>query len=103
MGQELKKIGAGGLLTVFGEPDISLERTGDGQAVVTLHAVDVHDPTTGAVLSNDTSHAVDTLSDTETLNSSLEEIRVILFTCGYRSRVRSWTLGPLEGPRRRLE
>ena len=47
MGQELKETGAGSLFTVFGEPDISLERTGDGQAVVTLHAVDVHDPTTG--------------------------------------------------------
>lgn len=31
MGQELKKIGAGNLFTVFGEPDISLERTGDAR------------------------------------------------------------------------
>ena len=47
MGQELKETGAGSLFTVFGEPDISLERTGDGQAVVTPHAVAAHDPTSG--------------------------------------------------------
>jgi len=54
MGEELKKTGAGNLFTVFGEPDIDVEETDDG-LVVNLHGVDVFDPTTGEVRSNDTS------------------------------------------------
>ena len=49
MGDELlKKTGAGNLFTVFGEPDLKLD-TKDGKVVVTIHGVDVFDPTTGAV------------------------------------------------------
>ena len=53
MGEELKKTGAGNLFTVFGEPDIDLEETADGW-VVNLKGVDVYDPTTGEVRSNNT-------------------------------------------------
>ena len=54
MGEALKKTGAGNLFTVFGEPDISLSRTKSDEVVVELHGVDVYDPTTGEVRSNDT-------------------------------------------------
>ncbi len=53
MGEELKKTGAGNLFTVFGEPDIEITEQGD-ELVVTLHGVDVYDPTTGEVRSRDT-------------------------------------------------
>jgi adenine-specific DNA-methyltransferase len=55
MGEELKKTGAGNLFTVFGEPDIEIATHGD-DLVVTLHGVDVYDPTTGEVRSRDTDH-----------------------------------------------
>jgi adenine-specific DNA-methyltransferase len=49
MGDELlKKTGAGNLFTVFGEPDLKVASK-DGKVVVTIHGVDVFDPTTGAV------------------------------------------------------
>jgi adenine-specific DNA-methyltransferase len=58
MGEELKKTGAGNLFTVFGEPDIEISKVpneaGDEELVVTLHGVDVYDPTSGEVRSRDT-------------------------------------------------
>jgi adenine-specific DNA-methyltransferase len=53
MGEELKKTGAGNLFTVFGEPDIDIEHVGDELRVV-LRGVDVYDPNTGELRSNDT-------------------------------------------------
>jgi adenine-specific DNA-methyltransferase len=44
----LKKTGAGNLFTVFGEPDLTITRTGQ-EIVVEVHGVDVYDPTTGVV------------------------------------------------------
>ena len=44
----LKKTGAGNLFTVFGQPDVTIDRTDDG-IVVELFGVDVYDPTTGVV------------------------------------------------------
>jgi adenine-specific DNA-methyltransferase len=64
MGEELKKTGAGNLFTVFGEPDIELRDTEDGQVVVNLRGVDVYDPTTGEVRSNDTSQIALWMIDT---------------------------------------
>jgi len=64
MGEELKKTGAGNLFTVFGEPDIKIEETTDG-IVVHLNGVDVYDPTTGEVRSNDTSRIALWMIDTE--------------------------------------
>jgi adenine-specific DNA-methyltransferase len=54
MGEDLKKTGAGNLFTVFGEPDIEVTTTDDGQVVVELKGVDVYDPTTGEVRSGTT-------------------------------------------------
>lgn len=53
MGDELKKTGAGNLFTVFGEPDVEIERVGEELRVV-LRGVDVYDPNTGELRSNDT-------------------------------------------------
>jgi adenine-specific DNA-methyltransferase len=54
---------------VFGEPDIDVAETDDGQLVVTLRGVDVYDPTTGEVRSGDTSQValwmIDTAYDEE--------------------------------------
>jgi adenine-specific DNA-methyltransferase len=44
----LKKTGSGNLFTVFGEPDVTITRTG-GDIVIEVHGVDVYDPTTGVV------------------------------------------------------
>ncbi len=52
MGEELKKTGAGNLFTVFGEPDIDIVSEGDG-VVVVLRGVDVYDPNTGRIRSDD--------------------------------------------------
>jgi len=51
MGEDLKKTGAGNLFTVFGEPDIDVTETDDGELVVAVKGVDVYDPTTGEVRS----------------------------------------------------
>ncbi len=47
----LKATGAGNLFTVFGEPDVAIERTDEG-IVVEIQGVDVYDPTTGTVRSS---------------------------------------------------
>ena len=47
----LKKTGAGNLFTVFGEPDLDIRRTDDGQIEVELRGLDVYDPTTGELRS----------------------------------------------------
>jgi adenine-specific DNA-methyltransferase len=55
MGDELlKKTGAGNLFTVFGEPDVEIDRDFDGNIVVRINGVDVYDPTTGQIRSNST-------------------------------------------------
>jgi adenine-specific DNA-methyltransferase len=55
MGEELlKQTGAGNLFTVFGEPDVLIERTEHGQVEVEVRGVDVYDPTTGEIRSDDT-------------------------------------------------
>ncbi|GAA1117237.1 site-specific DNA-methyltransferase [Nocardiopsis metallicus] len=64
MGEELKKTGAGNLFTVFGEPDIDVEETEEG-VVVRLNGVDVFDPTTGEIRSNDTSQIALWMVDTD--------------------------------------
>lgn len=55
MGEELAKTKNANLFTVFGEPDISISTTDDGSVTVDLVGVDVYDPTTGDVRSDDTS------------------------------------------------
>lgn len=50
----LRKTGTANLFTIFGEPDVRIGRTEAG-VVVELLGVDVYDPTTGIIRSNDTS------------------------------------------------
>ncbi len=80
MGEELKKNGAGNLFTVFGEPDIEIEETGEGH-VVHLNGVDVYDPTTGEVRSNDTSRIALWMIDTD-YNEESFFVRHCYFTGG---------------------
>jgi adenine-specific DNA-methyltransferase len=55
MGEELlKKTGAGNLFTVFGEPDVEIDRDVDGNILVRINGLDVYDPTTGQIRSNST-------------------------------------------------
>ncbi len=52
MADELKNTGKGNLFVVFGEPDIDIVSTDDGQLQVRVHGVDVFDPATGAIRSD---------------------------------------------------
>jgi adenine-specific DNA-methyltransferase len=63
MGDELKKTGAGNLFTVFGEPDVRITEDGDGLRVE-LRGVDVYDPNTGELRSNDTGQIAMWMIDT---------------------------------------
>ena len=54
MSADLKNTGQGNLFVVFGEPDISLEETDDGNLQVRIEGVDIYDPSTGQVRSDDT-------------------------------------------------
>ena len=52
MAQDLKATGAGNLFVIFGEPDIKLEETEDGKFTVEVLGVDIFDPKTGKVRSD---------------------------------------------------
>jgi len=80
MGEELKKTGAGNLFTVFGEPDIEVDETADGY-VVNLKGIDVYDPTTGEVRSNDTGQIALWMIDTN-YNEESFFVRHCYFTGG---------------------
>lgn len=80
MGEELKKTGAGNLFTVFGEPDIDIAKTLDG-IVVNLKGIDVYDPTTGEVRSNDTNQIAVWMIDTD-YNGESFFVRHCYFTGG---------------------
>ena len=80
MGEALKKNGAGNLFTVFGEPDIDLKETTDGW-VVDLKGVDVYDPTTGEIRSNDTGQIALWMIDTN-YNEESFFVRHCYFTGG---------------------
>ncbi|MGD0817779.1 MAG: site-specific DNA-methyltransferase [Methanomassiliicoccales archaeon] len=53
MGEELKKTDSANLFTVFGEPDILIEKK-DGKITLDIRGVDVYDPTTGVIRSSST-------------------------------------------------
>jgi adenine-specific DNA-methyltransferase len=80
MGEELKKTGAGNLFTVFGEPDIEIKNDGDELRVL-LHGVDVYDPNTGAIRSNDTDQIALWMIDT-VYNEESFFVRHCYFTGG---------------------
>jgi adenine-specific DNA-methyltransferase len=77
---ELKKTGAGNLFTVFGEPDIEIKHDGDESRVV-LHGVDVYDPNTGELRSNDTDQIALWMVDTN-YNGESFFVRHCYFTGG---------------------
>lgn len=81
MGEDLKKTGAGNLFTVFGEPDVELTRTEQGQVVVELRGVDVYDPTTGEIRSDDTGQIALWMIDTD-YNGDSFFVRHCYFTGG---------------------
>ena len=55
MGDEfLKKTGAANLFMVFGEPDIEIKKTKDGEIEVEIKGLDIYDPTTGQIRNNST-------------------------------------------------
>lgn len=80
MGEELKKTGAGNLFTVFGEPDIEIKAERDELRVI-LHGVDVYDPNTGDIRSNDTSQIALWMIDTQ-YNEESFFVRECYFTGG---------------------
>lgn len=54
MAGELKNTGQGNLFVIFGEPDIDVLDAANGQVQVKVNGVDVFDPSTGEVRSDDT-------------------------------------------------
>jgi adenine-specific DNA-methyltransferase len=53
-GELLKKTGSGNLFMVFGEPDIDLKKSKEGEWSMDIKGVDVYDPTTGQIRSHST-------------------------------------------------
>ena len=80
MGEELKKTGAANLFTVFGEPDIEIIANGE-DVRVKLHGVDVYDPNTGEMRSNETDQIALWMIDTA-YNSESFFVRHCYFTGG---------------------
>lgn len=66
MGDDLlKKTGAANLFTVFGEPDLAVEKQEDGRYVVEVRGVDVFDPTTSEIRSGDADDIACWMIDTD--------------------------------------
>jgi adenine-specific DNA-methyltransferase len=64
-GSMLKKTSAANLFTVFGEPDVEVKPAGmDGRLQVTIHGVDIYDPTTGEIRSCSTDEIACWMIDT---------------------------------------
>jgi adenine-specific DNA-methyltransferase len=80
MGEDLKKTSAGNLFTVFGQPDIGIKDE-DGELRVVLHGVDVYDPNTGQIRSNDTHQVALWMIDTN-YNEESFFVRHCYFTGG---------------------
>jgi adenine-specific DNA-methyltransferase len=82
MGEELlKKTGGGNLFMVFGEPDIDIQPQPDGQLVAEVRGLDVYDPTTGQISSNDTDKIACWFIDTD-YNGESFFVRHAYFTGG---------------------
>ncbi len=52
MADDLKNTGKGNLFVIFGEPDIDILDAGDGQVQIKINGVDVFDPSTGEIRSD---------------------------------------------------
>lgn len=53
MAEDLRNNGKGNLFVIFGEPDIQIDKRDDGMFQVKIHGVDIFDPRTGEVRSDD--------------------------------------------------
>ncbi|MER9330607.1 site-specific DNA-methyltransferase [Mesorhizobium sp. M0488] len=53
MAEDLKNTGKGNLFVVFGEPDVDLIETAQGELRVKVNGVDIFDPSTGEIRSDD--------------------------------------------------
>jgi adenine-specific DNA-methyltransferase len=73
----LKATGAGNLFTVFGEPDITLERTADG-LVVEIRGLDVYDPTEPSAAAPRTTSPAGSSTPTTTRRASSSGTRTSL-------------------------
>ena len=65
MADDLKTTGAGNLFVVFGEPDIDIRRLDGDRMEVEVKGIDVFDPNTGEVRSDDTSGIAAWFIDTD--------------------------------------
>jgi adenine-specific DNA-methyltransferase len=65
MAEDLKNTGQGNLFVIFGEPDINVLPDGDGQLRVKVNGVDVFDPSTGEVRSDDADGIACWFADTD--------------------------------------
>jgi adenine-specific DNA-methyltransferase len=65
MADELKNTGKGNLFVVFGEPDMDVETLDTGELRVTVKGIDVYDPNTGDIRSNDVRDIAAWFIDTE--------------------------------------
>ena len=54
MDADLKNTGQGNLFVIFGEPDVDVQENRDGDLQVKIKGVDIYDPSTGQVRSDDT-------------------------------------------------
>lgn len=54
MGSILKQTDRANLFTIFGDPDIKIERESDGRYVIDIHGLDIYDPTTGQLRNSST-------------------------------------------------
>jgi adenine-specific DNA-methyltransferase len=65
MSEELKNTGRGNMFVVFGEPDVEILDDGGTEIRVKVHGVDVFDPNTGDIRSNDTAGIAAWFIDTD--------------------------------------
>ena len=80
MGEDLlKKTRQGNLFTVFGQPDIAVRTNADGQLQVEIRGLDVYDPTSGEIRSEDTKDVACWFVDT-TYNDEAFFVRHAYFT-----------------------
>jgi adenine-specific DNA-methyltransferase len=65
MSEDLKNTGKGNLFVIFGEPDIEIQSTDSGRIRVKVKGVDVFDPSTGEVRSDDVDNIACWFIDTD--------------------------------------
>lgn len=80
MGDELlKKTGAANLFMVFGEPDITLQKSRDGKLSVEIKGLDIYNPTTGEIHNHTTDEIACWFVDTD-YNGDCFFVRQAYFT-----------------------